>query len=109
MTQGSFASARQHLRARVMLDLLNGFTYAEITRNLGTSTSTIARWRARFTHGGVAELKARHPGKKLSQARIRFKKWLRRTSVGKRLSVRLLALRFGLGKSTVQRVLKNRQ
>ena len=86
MIQGPLASVREILRVRVMLDLYDGLTYAEIVRRLRTSPSTVARWRGRFTHRGIAGLKAIHPGKKPSQARMRYKmaprKFRRNESLG---------------------------
>ena len=56
--------ARLLLRARLILDLINGLDYQVIVRRWGTSSSTIARWRERFAKNGIAGLKARHPGRK---------------------------------------------
>lgn len=99
-------SARQALRAKVLLAILDGRTYIEITQSLGVSTSTIARWRSRLAAHGIAGLKARHRGRKSSVAWQRLDKWLRCAQPGKVPSVRDLARRFGLSKSTVQRASK---
>jgi transposase len=99
-----FASARQILRARVILALLDGFTYAQIVRNLGASASTIARWRRRFTYNGIAGLKPKHPGKGPSRRRLRLANHLRDMPAMKRPSIRQLARQFGVSKSTAQRI-----
>ncbi|MEO5951088.1 MAG: helix-turn-helix domain-containing protein, partial [Chloroflexia bacterium] len=67
LIQSPSASARQVLRARLILDLFDGLTYEEILRRRGTSASTIARWRERFEKSGMAGLNARHPGRKPSR------------------------------------------
>jgi hypothetical protein len=64
LIQKPHASAREVLRARLILDALDGLTYEQIVRRRRTSMSTIARWRERFAQGGAAGLKARHPGRK---------------------------------------------
>ena len=51
-------------RARVLLLLANGDTYAAITAKTGCSSRTIALWRRRFETDGLAGLAARHRGSK---------------------------------------------
>lgn len=58
------SSRREVLRARVILDLMDGLTYQEILRRRRTSSSTIARWSERFGRHGIAGLKPNHPGRK---------------------------------------------
>jgi DNA-directed RNA polymerase specialized sigma24 family protein len=100
------ASAREGRRVKVILAILDGRTYAEIALDLATSTATIARWRRRFEKGAAAAaLIARHRGRKPSRAQWRLRKWLQNIPSDKRPSVRVLAERFGVGKSTVQRLL----
>lgn len=70
-------------RARVILQLAAGDTYASITAKTGCSSRTIALWKSRFEADGLAGLTARHPGSKPTvltpalQARILA--WTRRT------------------------------
>jgi transposase len=70
-------------RARVILQLAAGDTYASITAKTGCSSRTIALWKHRFEADGIAGLSARHPGSKPTvltpalQARILA--WTRRT------------------------------
>jgi transposase len=70
-------------RARVILQLAAGDTYASITAKTGCSSRTIALWKSRFEADGLAGLNARHPGSKPTvltpalQARILA--WTRRT------------------------------
>src|SRR5437667_6666792 len=85
---------------------MDGLSYDDIRRALGTSDSTIARWRRRFEEHGVAGLSAQHPGKKPSIIRVGLMKLLRQTRQGERPSARELARQFGIGKSTAQRLLK---
>jgi transposase len=106
LLQQSTQSPQQAQRARIVQALLDGRTYTEITQRLGASPSTIARCRQRFDARGVAGLKAQPRGRKTSRARYHVRRWLRRHPDGRRPSVRDLARRFGLSKSTIQRILK---
>ena len=69
-------------RARVILLLADGHSYAAITAKTGCSSRTIALWKGRFDADGLAGLAARHRGSKPSvltpalQARILT--WTRR-------------------------------
>ena len=69
-------------RARVILLLADGNSYATITAKTGCSSRTIALWKGRFDADGLAGLAARHRGSKPSvltpalQARILT--WTRR-------------------------------
>jgi transposase len=51
-------------RARVILLLADGDTYAAITAKTGCSSRTVALWKRRFQADGIAGLAARHPGSK---------------------------------------------
>lgn len=54
-------------RARLILMLADGRTYAEIQQRLDTTAPTISRWRKRFIEDRVAGLMGeRHPGQKPS-------------------------------------------
>src|SRR5712691_7266878 len=69
-------------RARVILLLADGDSYATITAKTGCSSRTIALWRHRFEASGLEGLLARHRGSKRTvltpalQARILA--WARR-------------------------------
>jgi transposase len=69
-------------RARVILLLADGDSYARITATTGCSSRTIALWKQRFEADGIAGLVARHRGSKRTvltptlQARILA--WTRR-------------------------------
>jgi|SRR5579862_538000 len=69
-------------RARVILLLADGHSYAAITAKTGCSSRTIALWKRRFEAAGIAGLAARHRGSKRTvltpalQARILA--WTRR-------------------------------
>lgn len=58
--------AGDSLRARVVLLLAEGRSYAEIEQRLGCSEMVIRRWRARFAAERLAGLYPRHQGKKRS-------------------------------------------
>jgi len=51
-------------RARVILLLADGDSYAKVTAKTGCSSRTIALWKQRFEADGVAGLTARHRGSK---------------------------------------------
>jgi len=51
-------------RARVILLLANGDSYAAITAKTGCSSRTVALWKRRFETDGLAGLAARHRGSK---------------------------------------------
>ena len=69
-------------RARVILQLAAGDTYASITAKTGCSSRTIALWKHRFEAGGLAGLNARHLGSKptvlTSALQARILAWTRR-------------------------------
>jgi transposase len=69
-------------RARVILQLAAGDTYASITARTGCSSRTIALWKHRFEADGLAGLSARHLGSKptvlTSELQARILAWTRR-------------------------------
>src|SRR5919108_307471 len=56
------ARADEARRARMMLMLADGMPYTAIEAALGCSSATVALWKQRFEHGGLAGLGARHQG-----------------------------------------------
>jgi transposase len=52
------------LRAHIILLLAEGYPWAAIAVVLFTSTSTIARWQARYRRGGLEALLGRRPGRR---------------------------------------------
>jgi transposase len=69
-------------RARVILLLADGDSYASVTTKTGCSSRTIALWKHRFEVHGVAGLAARHRGSKATvltpQLQARILAWTRR-------------------------------
>lgn len=69
-------------RARVVLLLADGDSYASITVKTGCSSRTIALWKRRFETDGVSGLTARHRGSKPTvltpQLQARILAWTRR-------------------------------
>jgi len=105
------AKPRDTLKARLILALAEGKSYAQIAERLRTTRPTIARWKHRFLEWGIDGLKARHPGRKPQvKERARLANWLRRMSrTGKsagRFSYRMIARTLGSSKSTVHRILR---
>lgn len=96
-------------RARVILQLAAGATYASITATTGCSSRTIALWKHRVEADGLAGLSARHPGSKPTvltpalQARILA--WTRRTPPhgATHWSTRSLARKLGVQHTIVAR------
>jgi transposase len=70
-------------RARVILQLAAGDTYASITAKTGCSSRTIALWKHRFEADGLAGLSARHLGSKPTvltpELQARILAWTRRS------------------------------
>src|SRR5438105_1177435 len=70
-------------RARVLLLLADGHSYAAITAKTGCSSRTIALWKGRFEAGGLDGLTARHRGSKptvlTAALQARILAWTRRT------------------------------
>jgi transposase len=102
-------------RARLLLALAEGITYREIARSLKTSTPTVARWKMRFEHDGMAGLEGRHRGSKpraatpAVQARVIRRVQQKPGDGSSHWSCRKLANELGLSKSTVQRILVQAQ
>ena len=99
------------LRARMMLMLAEGRTYAEIQDRLQTTAPTISRWKKRFLADGVNGLLERpHPGQKPSvitpklQARVLEATRHKPKDGSTHWSVRKLARELNLSKDTVHRI-----
>ena len=99
------------LRARMILMLAAGHTYAEVQERLQTTAPTISRWRKRFLESGVAGLlETRHPGQKPTvitpklQARVLDATRRKPKDGSTHWSVRKLARELNLSKDTVHRI-----
>jgi transposase len=99
------------LRARMVLMLADGRSYAEIQDRLQTTAPTIARWKKRFLESGVAGLiEIRHPGQKPTvitpklQARVLDATRRKPKDGSTHWSVRKLARELNLSKDTVHRI-----
>ena len=97
-------------RARLILALADGWTYAQIMERLQTSAPTISRWKQRFEEQGMEGLDPRHKGSRprvanaAVQARIASKTHQKPADGTTHWSCRKMAKALGLSKSTVQRV-----
>jgi transposase len=49
-------------RAKLILALADGHTYAQVVQELGTMKPTVARWKARFEDSGMQGLDPRDEG-----------------------------------------------
>ncbi len=112
LTQSRALPAGDVMRARMVLLLSEGASYRSIQGLLDTTAPTIARWKERFLQHRIAGLtEQRHPGQKPTvrtpklQARIltAIKEGPKDGST--HWSCRKLAIRFGVSKDTVQRIL----
>ena len=99
------------LRARMILMLASGHTYAEIQERLQTTAPTISRWKTRFLEAGIEGLiEARHPGQKPTvitaklQARVLEATRRKPKDGSTHWSVRKLARELNLRKDTVHRI-----
>jgi len=107
-------TARDAFKARLILALAAGDSYARIAKDLHTTKPTISRWKQRFTGLGVDGLRTRCSGGKPQVGkRALLAKWLRAAKRGRepvhRLSYRRIADLVGLSKSTVYRLLRASQ
>jgi transposase len=97
-------------RARLILALASGLSYAQIQEKLHTSAPTIARWRFRFGEQRMEGLNPRHKGSlprvvtPSVQARIVRRTLQPPTDGSTHWSCRKLAQALPVSKSTVQRV-----
>jgi len=97
-------------RARVILMLADGASYAEVTRTVGWSSATIAKWKARFETDRLAGLWGRHRGSKprlrTPQMEARILNWTRKAPPhgATHWSTRTLAKQLGVPHTLVQRV-----
>jgi len=100
----------------MILLLSEGASYRRIQSLLHTTAPTISRWKNRFVRRRVAGLvEERHPGQKPTvrtaklQARILTAIKDGPKDGSTHWSCRKLATRFGVGKDTIQRILRIRQ
>jgi len=105
--------AGEVLRARMILMLAEGRSYAEIQERLQTTAPTIARWKKRFLAQGVTGLfEQHHPGQKPKvltaklQARVLEATRRRPKDGSTHWSVRKLAAELQVSKDAVHRIWK---
>jgi transposase len=105
--------AGEVLRARMILMLAEGRSYAEIQERLQTTAPTIARWKKRFLAQGVAGLfEQHHPGQKPRvltaklQARVLEATRRKPKDGSTHWSVRKLAAELQVSKDAVHRIWK---
>ncbi len=97
-------------RARAMLLLADGTSYAEITATVGWSSATIAKWKRRFEADRLGGLWGRHKGSKprlrTPQMEARILNWTRKAppSGATQWSTRSLAKHLKIPHTLVQRV-----
>ena len=98
-------------RAKLILALADGWTWARIAATLRTSRKTIAVWRARFEEGGIDGLEPRHKGSQpraataAVQARVARRVQQKPPDGSTHWSCRKLAADLGMSHATVQRIL----
>lgn len=97
-------------KARLILALANGESYAHIQNKLPTSAPTILRWKRRFEEEGLEGLEGRHKGSKVRAAtpavQGKVLKKIQKTPPdgSTHWSCRKMARELGVSKSTVQRI-----
>ena len=97
-------------RARAMLLLADGRSYAEVTALVGWSSATIAKWKQRFETDRLAGLWGRHKGStprlRTPQMEARILNWTRKPppSGATQWSTRSLAKQLKIPHTLVQRV-----
>lgn len=98
-------------RARLILALADGMTYAAIKQSLKTTAPTISRWKQRFEESGLEGLEPQHKGSRprtatpAVQAKVCRKVQLKPNDGSTHWSVRKLAAEMGVSKSSVHRIL----
>ena len=99
------------LKARIILMLASGRSYAEIRGRLETTVPTISHWKKRFLEDRMAGLtEARHPGRKPTvitpklQARVLEMTRRKPKDGSTHWSVRKLARELGISKDSVHRI-----
>src|SRR5919108_2124673 len=104
------ARADEARRARMMLMLADGMPYTAIEAALGCSSATVALWKQRFEHGGLAGLGARHQGTRPTvltpELEARILAWTRRKppTGATQWSTRLLAAKLGVSHTLIAKV-----
>ena len=98
-------------RARLILALADGKTYAAVQREMRTTARTISRWKRRFEESGIEGLEAKHKGSMPRtatapvQAKVCRKVQQKSQDGSTHWSVRKLAAEMGMSKSSVHRIL----
>ena len=99
------------LKARIILMLASGRSYADIRRRLETTGPTISHWKKRFLQERIPGLmEARHPGRKPAvitpklQARVLEATRRKPKDGSTHWSVRKLARELGISKDAVHRI-----
>jgi transposase len=99
------------LRARLILMLADGHSYAEIQKRLNTTAPTISKWRKRFLEQRIdGLLQERHPGQKPTvitpqlQAKVLAATRRKPSDGSTHWSCRKLAKALGIGKDVVHRI-----
>lgn len=112
ITQARTLPAGDVIRARMILLLSDGTSYRSIQALLDTTAPTISLWKGRFLRDRIAGLtEQRHPGQKPTvrtpklQARVLTAIKDGPTDGSTHWSCRKLAMRFGVSKDTIQRIL----
>ena len=96
-------------RARIILLLADGYSYAAIAERVDCTAQTIATWKARYQADGVAGLRGRHRGSKARvltpQLEARILSWTRKppTDGTTHWSTRRLAAKLSVPHTIVQR------
>jgi transposase len=98
-------------RAKLILALADGWTWAQVAATLGTTKKTIAVWKRRFEEAGVDGLEPRHKGSQpraataAVQARVARRVQQKPPDGSTHWSCRKLAADLGMSHATVQRIL----
>ena len=100
-------------KARLILALADGMTYAAIKRTLNTAAPTISGWKQRFEEFGMQGLQAQHKGSKprtatpAMQAKVCRKVQQKPSDGSTHWSIRKLAAELGVSRSSVHRILSH--
>ena len=98
-------------KAKLILALAAGWTWAQIATTLRTTKKTIACWKSRFEQAGIEGLEPRHKGSRpraataAVQARVARRVQQKPPDGSTHWSCRKLAADLGMSHATVQRIL----
>lgn len=113
--KGQKLESRMKLRANIIMDWLEGYTYEQTQEHFDVSEMTISKWRQRFAEQGLAGLKDRSRTGKPSTISPETKNLVIHLACSKpgdgrqRIPQTEIAKKLGISQSTVSEILQNHE